>query len=238
MFKQLSNLATFTFSPYTKQPTTILIFKKGGKTKSVWFFEVTDDGFGNTDKRKPVEENDLPLLRSLWNDKVNQSKSFTIDYKDIEKDSYKLFLNYYKKKKKVKNAIELGKLCDFFVVGHTPSKSRSDFYSGKSGGIWATIGDMKERTVTDSQMKLSKLGIEQIGNGKKNKSRNIANVVQVNIRKTAFAGKDLFTNEAICALMLKDEYNTDEIKEYLYHVLPLIDYTPYAQRAAKGLNIK
>lgn len=230
-------LGTFTFSPYTKQPTTILIFNKGGKTKSVWFFEVTDDGFGNTDKRKPVEENDLPLLRSLWSDKGKSSKSFTVDYKDIEKDSYKLFLNYYKKKKKVKNAIELGKLCDSFVVGHTPSKSRSDFYSGKSGGIWATIGDMKERTVTDSQMKLSKLGIEQIGNGRKIKAGTLLMSFKLTLGKTAFAGKDLFTNEAICALMLKDEYNTDEIKEYLYHVLPLIDYTPYAQRAAKGLTL-
>ena len=96
---------------------------------------------------------------------------------------------------------------------------------------------MKERTVTDSQMKLSKFGIEHIGNGRKIKAGTLLMSFKLTLGKTAFAGKDLFTNEAICALILKDEYDTDEIKEYLYHVLPLIDYTPYAQRAAKGLTL-
>jgi hypothetical protein len=60
---------------------------------------------------------------------------------------------------------------------------------------------------------------------------------KLTLGKTAFAGAELFTNEAIVKLVLKDEYNTDEIKEYLYHILPLVNYTPFAQRAAKGYTL-
>lgn len=60
---------------------------------------------------------------------------------------------------------------------------------------------------------------------------------KLTLGKTTFAGRDLFTNEAICALVLKDEYNTAQIKEYLYHILPHLDYAPYAQRATKGSTL-
>ena len=36
---------------------------------------------------------------------------------------------------------------------------------------------------------------------------------------------------------MKKEYNTEEVKEYLYEILPLVDYIPYAQRAAKGYTL-
>ena len=60
---------------------------------------------------------------------------------------------------------------------------------------------------------------------------------KLTLGKTAFAGCDLFTNEAICELRLKKEYDNKETKEYLYHILPLINYMPYAQRASKGLTL-
>ena len=60
---------------------------------------------------------------------------------------------------------------------------------------------------------------------------------KLTLGKTAFAGKDIFTNEAMCSLVLKKKYDTEEVKEYLYHILPLIDYVPYAQRAAKGSTL-
>ena len=57
---------------------------------------------------------------------------------------------------------------------------------------------------------------------------------KLTLGKTAYAGKDLFTNEAICGLIPKDK-NDETVMEYLYHILPLMNYMPYAQRAAKGL---
>ena len=76
-----------------------------------------------------------------------------------------------------------------------------------------------------------------MGERRKIKKGSLLMSFKLTLGKTAFAGKELFTNEAICALVLNDEYNNDEVKEYLYHILPIIDYTPYAQRAAKGSTL-
>lgn len=59
---------------------------------------------------------------------------------------------------------------------------------------------------------------------------------KLTLGKTAFAGKNLYTNEAICGLIPKD-ISDKTISEYLYYVLPLIDYMPYAQRASKGYTL-
>lgn len=59
---------------------------------------------------------------------------------------------------------------------------------------------------------------------------------KLTLGKTAFAGKDLFTNEAICGLIPKDKED-DTITEYLYYILPLANYMPYAQRVSKGYTL-
>ncbi|MCA9352410.1 N-6 DNA methylase [Patescibacteria group bacterium] len=225
----------YTFAPYTKQPTSIIIFEKGKKTESIWFFDLLNDGFGKTNKRKPIEENDLPLLRTLWSGRETSERSFVIPYEKLDRETYKLFLNYYKAFKPVKFPKELGELCDDFVIGGTPDKKNYDFYGGNH--IWATIADMKAREVGDSSLKLSNEGAEKLGDRRKVKPGSLLMSFKLTLGKTAFAGKELFTNEAISSLVLKKEFDTKEIKEYLYHVLPVIDYTPYAQRAAKGLTL-
>lgn len=228
-------LDTEVFLPYTQQPTTILIFKKGGRTKKIWFFELCEDGFTGTTKRKPTDENDIPFLRSIWNEKADSLQSFTIPYEELEKDSYKLFLNFYKKRADVKDQIELGSLCEEVVLGATPSKARSDFY-GKEF-LWTTIADMKDREVLDTKIKLSKSGFESMGDRRLVKKGSLLMSFKLTLGKTAFAGKELFTNEAICALKLREEYDNDEVKAYLYHVLPLVNYVPFALRAAKGYTL-
>jgi type I restriction enzyme M protein len=228
-------MSVHTFSPYTKQPTSILIFEKGSKTEKIWFFEVENDGFMGSTKKKPVEKNDMPLLRSLWNDKASSSNSFTLKYEDIEPKRVKLFMNFYKKRKSVKSGKELGDICDEPILGATPYTSNPDFYGDKH--LWVTIADMKEKYINDTHLKLSDLGAEKLGKRRKHKKGTLLMSFKLTLGKTAFVGKELFTNEAICALPLKREYNTEEIKEYLFEILPLINYVPYAQRAAKGYTL-
>jgi type I restriction enzyme M protein len=233
--KAVIQLDTETFLPYTQQPTTILVFTKGGRTKKAWFFEICNDGFEGITKRRPSEENDLPLLRSIWNEKSESEHSFMLPYEKIEKETYKLFLNFYKKRAAVKNPVKIESLCDEIILGATPSKQQSDLYGDKY--LWATIADMKGREIVESKIKLSELGAKSMGPRRLIKKGMLLMSFKLTLGKTAFAGKDLFTNEAICALRLKNEFNNDEVKAYLYHILPLIDYVPFAQRAAKGLTL-
>jgi len=223
------------FAPYTKQPTSVIVFDKVGDTKNVWFFEVNNDGFSKSTKRKPIDKNDLPLLRSLWNDKGDSEHSFTLSAKDINKDVYNLFLNFYKAYERVQDPVELGEICEEFVLGSTPSTKNASFYGGDN--VWVTIADMNTKYVKDSQQKLSDLGAKQATARRLIKKGGLLMSFKLTLGKTAFAGCDLFTNEAICELRLKKEYDNEETKEYLYHILPLINYMPYAQRASKGLTL-
>lgn len=228
-------LGTSTFAPYTKQPTSILIFNKKAVTKNIWFFELNNDGFSETGKRYPIEKNDIPLLRILWNDKSNSENSFTLEKQKLNIENYKLFLNYYKAFAPIKNPKKLSELCEDFIMGGTPPTSDSSFYGGKV--LWAKIGDMKNQYIKDTEIKLSDSGGKKIGSKKMFSNGDLLMSFKLTLGKTAFAGKDLYTNEAICKLDFKEKYNTQEIKEYLYYVLPLVNYIPFAQRAAKGYTL-
>lgn len=231
-------LDTTVFKPYTGQPTSILIFKKGEQTKKTWFFEVAEDGFKKTSSKKgrpPIKDNDIPLLRELWNDKKITQKSFFVDFEKIrgvDKD-YKLFMNHHKPRKPIKNSKKLLEICQDPIIGGTPDTRDKSYYGNNH--LWVTIADMKEKLIVDTKTKLSNKGEEKL-RSKKIKKGTLLMSFKLTLGRTAFAGKDLFTNEAICGLVLKDK--TDEtILEYLYYTLPKIDYTPYAQRASKGLTL-
>lgn len=229
-------LDTAVFRPYTAQPTSILLFEKGKQTDKVWFFEVIEDGFKKTTSKKgrpPINKDDLPVLRSLWNDKVTTEKSFFVDADKIRSSSYKLFMNYYKPRKPIRNPKELGAICEDPILGGTPSKKDKEYYGGRH--LWATITDMKQKHIVDTELKLSEKGKEYLSS-KLIKKGTLLMSFKLTLGKTAFAGKDLYTNEAICGLVPKDK-SDDSISEYLYYILPLINYIPYAQRASKGFTL-
>ena len=194
-----------------------------------------NDGFSETGKRYPIAKNDIPDLRILWHDKADSDKSFTLENKKINKDNYKLFLNFYKAFTPVKNPTELSTLCSDFVLGGTPLTSDSTFYNGRH--LWANISDMNQKYITDTKIKLSDAGVEKLGAKRVVEKGSLLMSFKLTLGKTAFAGAKLITNEAIVKLVLREDYNTEEIKEYLYHILPLVNYVPFAQRAAKGYTL-
>ena len=241
--KAVIQLDTAVFRPYTAQPTSILIFEKKKQTEKVWFFEVTEDGFKKTTSKKgrpPIKKDDLPTLRALWNDKQETDKSFFADFDKIKgsREDYKLFMNYHKPRREIKNPKELGEICKDFVLGGTPAIKNKEYYGDKY--LWVNISDMKSKEITDTERKLSEKGKEYLTKGKDGgKEINKGTLLmsfKLTLGKTAFAGKNLFTNEAIVGLIPNDE-DDETFGEYLYYVLPLIDYMPYAQRASKGYTL-
>ncbi|MBN1410389.1 MAG: N-6 DNA methylase [Spirochaetales bacterium] len=224
------------FRPYTSQPTSILVFEKGIKTGRVWFFEVVEDGFKKTTSKKgrpPITHDDLPELRSLWGDRRETMKSFFVDAEIIRSSAYKLFMNYYKPHKKIKDLKKLGEICEAPIIGGTPPKKGREFYGGRH--LWATIADMKDKYVNDTVTKMSDKGRHYLKN-KLIKKGTLLMSFKLTLGKTAIAGKDLFTNEAICGLVPKDR-DDESLSEYLYYILPLINFLPYAQRASKGYTL-
>ena len=92
------------FKPYAGVSTAILVFTKTehGGTDTVWFYNMTADGFSLDDKRTPVAENDIPDIverfRNLDKEKERKrtDKSFMVPKKDIVDNDYDLSINKYK----------------------------------------------------------------------------------------------------------------------------------------------
>ncbi|WP_195166480.1 N-6 DNA methylase [Mycobacteroides abscessus] len=93
------------FKPYAGVSTAILLFTKtnSGGTDSVWFYDVTADGFSLDDKRNPVEANDLPDTLQRWAlrdtselERARTEQSFCVPKADIVAHGYDLSLNRYR----------------------------------------------------------------------------------------------------------------------------------------------
>ena len=230
-------LDPFVFKPYTGQPTSVLIFQKGKQTQKVWFFDVINDGFKKTGSKKgrpSIKENDMPLLRELWADKSNSEHSFSVDFETIKKNRYKLTMNAYKVKTKRKTPIKtLGELCEPPLLGGTPPRQDPECWNGEN--LWAKISDMKDMFIYDTDEKISDKGVEKSSVKKIGKGTLLFSF-KLTVGKVTITGEELYTNEAIAALIPRDKTDKN-LTKYLYYVLPILDYVPYAQRATKGSTL-
>lgn len=103
-----------------------------------------------------------------------------------------------------------------FNTGFTPDTSDGDSYSKDNNGyVWITIADMNQKFVSDSNQKLTNKGIR---GRKKNliKKGSLLYSFKLSVGKVAFAGQDLYTNEAI-ASFYSDIYDLN----FLYYAAPI-----------------
>lgn len=131
----LSQCETFTvvsmpagvFQPYTGVKTDLLFFKKGTGTQKVWFFDVKNDGFDLGSQRRPIKQDDLPMLWDKFpfkgkNDftppkdkdltKAESEKSWWADIDEIKENNWSLVARKYKKTK-INSEYEIVKLGDY-----------------------------------------------------------------------------------------------------------------------------
>lgn len=88
------------FQPYTASKVNIIVFRRGeGSTKNVWFYEIHNDGFDLGATRRPIEENDLPDLRSKWTEKPVSLNSWVATAEMIENNDWMLLASIYQPKK-------------------------------------------------------------------------------------------------------------------------------------------
>lgn len=84
------------FKPYSGVGTAALIFQKGGPTKSVWFYDLTADGFSLDDKRTPIETNDIPDLLAKWPGRDEGPNSYRVPLEKIRESDWSLAAGRYK----------------------------------------------------------------------------------------------------------------------------------------------
>ena len=90
------SLPSGVFKPYAGVATAALIFQKGTPTKSVWFYDITADGFSLDDKRTPIEANDIPDLLTKWPSRGEGANSYRVPIDKIKENDWSLAAGRYK----------------------------------------------------------------------------------------------------------------------------------------------
>jgi type I restriction enzyme M protein len=84
------------FKPYAGVATALLVFQKGGPTHSVWFYDLTADGFSLDDKRTPIAANDIPDVLASWPNRVEGPNSYRVPIEKIKENDWSLATGRYK----------------------------------------------------------------------------------------------------------------------------------------------
>ncbi len=107
------SLPSGVFKPYSGVGTAALIFTRplapatgeragvrgevrGTATKSVWFYDLTADGYSLDDKRTPIEANDIPDVLAKWPDRDEGPNSYRVPIEKIREHDWSLAAGRYK----------------------------------------------------------------------------------------------------------------------------------------------
>ena len=99
-------------------------------------------------------------------------------------------------------------------IGKTPKREVPAYWG--TGYSWVSISDMKSRVISTTKEEITEKAIKECG-CKLIPKGTILLSFKLSIGKLGYAGKDLFTNEAIVALGIRDYQVLHP--DYLYYVL-------------------
>lgn len=91
------NFPSGIFKPYSGVGTATLIFEKGKPTQSVWFYDLTADGFSLDDKRTPIEANDIPDVLAKWPKREEGRNSYCVSIDKIRENDWSLAAGRYRR---------------------------------------------------------------------------------------------------------------------------------------------
>ena len=95
------------------------------------------------------------------------------------------------------------------VTGFTPDTDESLYYDDENGYTWINISDLSsEREIFDSKNKITKLATEKCKGNLINKGSLLFSF-KLSVGQVAFAGTDLYTNEAIASFLKTENVNLD-----------------------------
>lgn len=124
-------------------------------------------------------------------------------------------------------------VCDI-RIGGTPSRKIASYFTGNL--LWVSIAEMKGQVITDTKEKITKEGAKNSNVKIVPKGTTLLSF-KLSIGKTAIAGADLYTNEAIAALIPWDKKKICD--EYLFVLFnaKMIDLENVGNKAfGKSLN--
>lgn len=113
------------------------------------------------------------------------------------------------------------------LIGGTPARKNPAYFTGENP--WVSIGEMAGSVITDTKEKITDRAVKE-SNVKLIPKGTTLLSFKLSIGKTAIAGCDLYTNEAIAGLIPKD--NKVVLNEYLFQIFN----SGHINLDVKGLN--
>lgn len=113
------------------------------------------------------------------------------------------------------------------TMGRTPARLVGSYWG--SGRKWLSIADLKGKVIVESKEEITDAGaegMEPIPEG------TLLMSFKLTIGRLAFAGCELYTNEAICALR-----SPQVDSELLYYALSRVDFSLFGKQAVKGYTL-
>ena len=108
--------------------------------------------------------------------------------------------------------VRLGEVCEI-LIGGTPPRNNQSYFNGNH--LWVSIAEMQGKIITNTKEKINDEGIKK-SNVKLIPKGSVLLSFKLSIGKTAIAGKDLYTNEAIAGLIPKNKENIKD--NYLFFI--------------------
>ncbi len=117
-------------------------------------------------------------------------------------------------------------------IGKTPTRSKKEFFLGDK--VWLSIRDLKGFSVSTSNEMITDDAI-RTSNIKIIKKGTLLMSFKLTLGRTAFADCDLYTNEAIASLPIKNERVLD--KYFLNYSIGVVDLEKEVDNAVKGKTL-
>jgi type I restriction enzyme S subunit len=120
------------------------------------------------------------------------------------------------------------------AIGGTPSRDNPRYWAieGAEGFPWVAISDLHGRVIRNTKEQITAAGVAN-SNVKPVAPGTVLMSFKLSLGRMAFAGTDLFTNEAIAAFKSREEID----EEYLYYVLPDAVRSAATDVAIKGATL-
>jgi restriction endonuclease S subunit len=126
----------------------------------------------------------------------------------------------------------LGEACDL-VIGRTPPRKETDYWTSSLERPFCTIADMDGRVIFPNREGVTELAVRD-QKVRKVEAGSLLMSFKLTIGRVAFAGCDLFPNEAIVAITPDDGLTS---REFLYLNLGSRDLTEGSGQAVKGKTL-
>ncbi|KAA0233736.1 MAG: hypothetical protein JJLCMIEE_03166 [Acidimicrobiales bacterium] len=79
------------FAPYTPIPTNLLFFRKSGRTKEVWFFDLpAPEGHKGYTKTRPLRYEEFAECKAWWEEREESERAWRVSIDEIESSNYNL----------------------------------------------------------------------------------------------------------------------------------------------------